>query len=111
MAWAEGVDRWNPREGAGRKRFRRGSEGTPPGKTGWKLRVSQHPAAPCWGSAIWPKQSLGEGGAEASAAKLGDGRAHGLAENGDWRQETGRERRGRLPTRVGRRRWAKDPVA
>lgn len=50
---------------------------------------------------------MGEGGTKGSTAEQGDGRDHCLAENRDWRQETGRERRGRLQTAMGGERWEK----
>lgn len=83
----------------GRKKPHRG--------TSWKLRVSQHPAAPCWGSAIWQQRSLGGGGAEGSAARQGDGRDRSPAENRDWRLETGRKGKGRPRTGVGGGRWGR----
>lgn len=98
-----------PRRGQAGKCSREGRKEPHRERQGGSSRVSQPPAAPCWGAAIWEKQSLGEGGAEGSAAKQGDGRDSGLAENRDWSQETGRERRGRPPTGVGGARWEKDP--
>lgn len=51
------------------------------------------------------RQSPGGGGAEGSTAKPEDARDRGPAENRDWRQEPGRERRGRPPAGLGRVDW------
>lgn len=108
MAWAEGVDRWNPREGAGRKRFRRGSEGTPPGKTGWKLRVSQHPAPPAGAlpfgrSRVWEKaeprqvQPSWEMGGPTASQKTETGGRKQVGKEGAGSNEGGPEKVGEGP--------------
>lgn len=67
------------------------------GRARGRLRVSQHSAASCWGSAIWQKRSL----EEAEPRGVPPGRqmeGPQPAENRDWRLETGREREGRPRT-------------
>lgn len=63
---------------------------TPQGKQ-VKLRVSQQAAAPCWGRALRP----GGGGAPGmQPSRETRGRNRSPVDYGDWRPETGREKKG-----------------
>lgn len=97
----KGAGRKGPREG--RKEPHRGGEGPAPG-----LPSTLPP--PRWGSAIWQKRSLEE--AELRGCRqAGRWRDRSLAENRDWRLETGREREGRPAywgLGVSRGRWGRN---